>query len=142
VRDLTSGWSDYEPSQESGVAHPAPFLVVRTHPMSGPTGLFIGVHVNRSAPKSLVAPAARFHITPRELQVLALLLDGAKLDEIGRQLYITSSTVQDHIKSMVDKTGSRNRTELVAHVLGWQNTRAVENVERYATPNAVDFKSG
>jgi DNA-binding CsgD family transcriptional regulator len=121
VRNLTSGWSDHAPSQESGVAHPAPFLVVRTHPMSGSAGFFIGVHVNRSAPKSLVAPTARFHFTPRELQVLALLLEGAKLEEIGRQLYITSSTVQDHVKSMVVKTGSRNRTELIAHVLGWQN---------------------
>jgi DNA-binding NarL/FixJ family response regulator len=56
------------------------------------------------------------------LQVLALLLDGAKLEEIARRLYIASSTVQDHIKSMVDKTGSRNRTELIAHVLGWEST--------------------
>jgi len=52
------------------------------------------------------APAARYHISPRELQVLALLLDGAKLEEIGNQLSITSSTVQDHIKSMVDKTAA------------------------------------
>jgi DNA-binding NarL/FixJ family response regulator len=53
--------------------------------------------------------------------VLALLLDGLKLDEIGAQLHITTSTVQDHIKSMVDKSGSRNRTELIARVLGWES---------------------
>jgi DNA-binding NarL/FixJ family response regulator len=93
--------------------------------MSGPTGLFIGVRIDRFVPpNSLTGPAARFHITPRELQVLALLLDGAKLDEIGRQLHITSSTVQDHIKNMVEKTESRNRTELIARVLGWESASA------------------
>ena len=61
-----------------GVAHPVPFLVVRTRPMSGPAGLFIGVRIDRfQPPHSLTGPAERFHISPRELQVLALLLDGA-----------------------------------------------------------------
>jgi hypothetical protein len=36
-------------------------------------------------PHPLIGPAARFHISPREPQVLALLLDGAKLEEIGRK---------------------------------------------------------
>lgn len=117
VRDLISGWHGDSSAQDSGIARPVPFLVVRTQPMSGPAGLFIGVRIDRyHAPNSLSGPAARYHISPRELQVLALLLDGAKLEEIGDQLSITSSTVQDHIKSMVDKTGSRNRTELIARI--------------------------
>ena len=44
-----------------------------------------------------------------------------KLEEIAEALNITTSTVQDHIKSMVDKTESRNRTELIARVLGWDS---------------------
>jgi DNA-binding CsgD family transcriptional regulator len=91
--------------------------------MSGPAGLFIGVRIDRfKPPNSLRGPAARFHISPRELQVLALLLDGAKLDEISRRLQIAYSTIAHHIRSMIDKTGSRNRTELIARVLGWENT--------------------
>ncbi len=121
VRDLTAAWGIEPLTQDAGVARPVPFLVVRTQPMSGPTGLFIGVRIDRfQPPNSLSGAASRFHISPRELQVLALLLDGAHLDEIGRRLHITSSTVQDHIRSMVEKTESRNRTELVARVLGWQ----------------------
>jgi DNA-binding CsgD family transcriptional regulator len=120
VRELTMAW-DRESSPSAGSARPVPFLVVRTQPMSGPAGLFIGVRIDRfQAPNSLGEAAARFHITPRELQVLALMLDGRHLDEIGRLLSITSSTVQDHIKNMVTKTGSRNRSELIAHVLGWE----------------------
>jgi DNA-binding CsgD family transcriptional regulator len=120
VRELTSGWQSDAATWQAGIAHPVPFLVVRTHPMSGPAGFFIGVRIDRfHPPKSLADPAAHFHISPRELQVLALLLDGAKLDEIGARLSITSSTIQNHIKSMVNKTGSRNRSELIARVLGW-----------------------
>lgn len=122
VRDLIAGWRSDPVTQTVGSSRPVPFLVVRTQPMSGPAGLFVGVRIDRfHPPHSLVGPAERYRISPRELQVLALLLDGAKLDEIGLQLHITSSTVQDHIKSMLDKTGSRNRTELIARVLGWEN---------------------
>ena len=121
VRDLTAGWGGEPNAQAAGIARPVPFLVVRTQPMTGPTGLFVGVRIDRFRPPDTLSGAgARFHISPRELQVLALLLDGAHLDEIGKRLFITSSTVQDHIRSMVEKTGSRNRTELVARVLGWK----------------------
>jgi len=43
-------------------------------------------------------------------------------------LYITSSTVQDHINSMLDKTESRNRSELIARVLGWEFTPGAPQV--------------
>ncbi len=123
VRELTQAWSSDPSQQQAGVAHPVPFLVVRTQPMSGPTGLFVGVHVDRFRPtNSLTGAAARYHISPREVQVLALLLDGSHLDRIAEQLHITSSTVQDHIKRMLDKTESRNRSELIARVLGWEST--------------------
>jgi DNA-binding CsgD family transcriptional regulator len=91
--------------------------------MTGPTGLFIGVRIDRFQPANSLSGAAwRFHITPREVQVLALLLDGHHLAQIAKQLHITASTVQDHIKSMLDKTGSRNRSELIGRVLGWEST--------------------
>jgi DNA-binding CsgD family transcriptional regulator len=121
VRSLTRADGLGEPATRYGTARPVPFLVVRTQPMSGRGGSFIGVRIDREyAPNSLADAAARFHISPRELQVLVLLLDGCHLDEISLTLHITSSTVQDHIKSMVSKTQSRNRSELIAHVLGWE----------------------
>ena len=122
VRELTAGWADGTESSP-GVSRPVSFLVVRTHPLSGPAGLFIGVHIDRFQPaNSLTGAAARFHISPREVQVLALLLDGNHLDQVADRLAITSSTVQDHIKSMLDKTESMNRSELIARVLGWEST--------------------
>jgi DNA-binding CsgD family transcriptional regulator len=122
VRALTAGWSSDSVNQP-GISRPVPFLVVRTQPMSGPAGLLIGVRIDRfREPNSLISAADRFHISPREVQVLALLLDGNHLNQIAEQLYITSSTVQDHIKSMLDKTESSNRSELIARVLGWEST--------------------
>jgi DNA-binding CsgD family transcriptional regulator len=120
VRQLTATWTNESSSQQTGVARPVPFLVVRTRPMSGATGLFIGVTIERSKPaRSLTGAAARFSISPREVQVLALLLDGLHLSEIAERLHITSSTVQDHIRRLLDKTNTRNRSEMTARILGW-----------------------
>lgn len=128
VRELTAGWSSDAP-KAVGVGLPVPFLVVRTQPMSGPAGLFIGVRIDRFRPaNSLTGAADRFHISRRELQVLALLLDGNRLDQIALQLHIATSTVQDHLKSMLGKTASRNRSELIARVLGWESMPKVDQV--------------
>jgi len=62
--------------------------------------------------------------------VLAMLLDGAKLEDIGKELHIAASTVQHHVKSMIDKTESRNRTELIAKVLGWENAADIGHFSR------------
>jgi DNA-binding CsgD family transcriptional regulator len=120
VRQLTAGWTNESSSQQEGVARPVPFLLVRTRPMSGAAGLFIGVTIERSKPgRSLTGAAARFSISPREVQVLALLLDGLHLNEIAERLHITSSTVQDHIRHLLEKTETRNRSEMTARILGW-----------------------
>ncbi len=117
VRTLTASWADAA-SRKPGVSRPVPLLVVRTYPLSGPAGLFIGVSIARSrSGSSLGVAAAHFSISPREIQVLALLLDGAQLEDVAKRLHIATSTVQDHIKSLLRKTQSRNRSELIAKVL-------------------------
>jgi DNA-binding CsgD family transcriptional regulator len=120
VRQLTAAWTSEPSSQQTGFARPVPFLVVRTRPMSGAAGLFIGVTIERSKQgRSLAGAAARFSISPREVQVLALLLDGLHLHEIAERLHITSSTVQDHIRRLLEKTDTHNRSEMTARILGW-----------------------
>lgn len=123
VRSLTTAWSDDPASQTTGVARPVPFLVVRTRPMSGPTGLFIGVTIERSRlTRSLTGAAARYHISPREVQVLALLLDGLHQNDVAARLHVTASTVQDHIRRLLEKTDSHNRQEMTAKILGWSSS--------------------
>lgn len=56
-------------------------------------------------------------LTPREHDVLELLVDGASNKEIGRRLDISTSTVKFHVRSIADKLGADGRTEAVAHAL-------------------------
>ncbi len=119
IRDVVDTWTSDPATQAIGVAHPVPFLTVRVQPLSGVTGLFVGVLLERPPGAEVFNRATRtFNLSPRELETLAHLLKGATLDEVAEVMHITSSTVQDHIKSMLDKTGSRNRSELIAKVLG------------------------
>jgi DNA-binding CsgD family transcriptional regulator len=120
VRQLTRGWTTDPATRRTGAARPTPFLVVLTQPLVGPNGFFIGVVIQLfKQPHSLTAAAAQFAMSPREAQVLALLLNGAQIPEVGVRLSITPSTVQDHIKSLLHKTTSKNRSQMIAKVLGW-----------------------
>ena len=50
--------------------------------------------------------------TDRELEVLRELTSGATNTVIAEHLYMSASTVKDHISHMLEKTGFQNRTEL------------------------------
>ena len=50
-------------------------------------------------------------LTPRELQVLALLARGLKNAEIAKALFISERTVKFHVGSIFGKLGAENRTE-------------------------------
>ncbi|MCL2730416.1 MAG: AAA family ATPase [Actinomycetia bacterium] len=54
---------------------------------------------------------ARFDLTEREAQVLALLSDGHSNRQIARSLFISDRTVAVHVSHILDKLGVRNRTE-------------------------------
>jgi DNA-binding NarL/FixJ family response regulator len=52
-------------------------------------------------------------LTPRELEVLRLIRDGNRNKEIAGQLAISETTVNFHIKNLVDKLGANDRTHAV-----------------------------
>jgi DNA-binding NarL/FixJ family response regulator len=53
-------------------------------------------------------------LTPRELEVLALMRKGLSNVEIGRQLGITERTVKGHVTEMLVKLGASDRASAVA----------------------------
>ena len=54
-------------------------------------------------------------LTPRELDVLALLAEGASNKVIARQLGISVHTAKFHVGSILDKLDATGRTDAVAH---------------------------
>jgi DNA-binding NarL/FixJ family response regulator len=51
-------------------------------------------------------------LSPRETAILRLVADGLTDNEIGRELFISPRTVQNHLASIREKTGLRRRSEL------------------------------
>jgi DNA-binding CsgD family transcriptional regulator len=123
VRDLTAQWAATDPATlHDGIAVPEPPFVLRVLPLFGSAGLRIGVSVERLKTRNAMRSAARkFGLSPRELEVLTLLLEGRDSKEAADVLHIAPSTVNDHVKRMLTKTQSRNRAELVARALGWNS---------------------
>ena len=56
-------------------------------------------------------------LTDREREVLALLAQGLSTNDIARSLSITSSTVRNHIRNVLQKLQVHNRLEAVVYAL-------------------------
>lgn len=52
-------------------------------------------------------------ITPRELEILALIAQGMSNREIAETLYVSENTVKTHCSRTFDKLGARRRTQAV-----------------------------
>jgi DNA-binding CsgD family transcriptional regulator len=65
-----------------------------------------------------VAPlvALAYGLTERECDITRLCMQGRATKEIAAALHVSAYTVQDHLKSIFDKTGVRSRNELVGQI--------------------------
>ncbi len=54
-------------------------------------------------------------LTERELEVLRLIAAGASNRDIADRLFISENTVKNHVRRILEKTGTRSRTGAVAH---------------------------
>jgi DNA-binding NarL/FixJ family response regulator len=60
-------------------------------------------------------------LSPRELQVVAALVEGLSNDEIAGRLGISARTVESHLRRLFERHGVASRTELATRALraGW-----------------------
>ena len=68
------------------------------------------------APELAPLIAEAYGLTDRERAVTQLVAQGLSTNEIGARLFLSPYTVQDHLKSIFEKTGVGSRGELVARL--------------------------
>lgn len=88
--------------------------------MAEPTGqrdIAVTIEVTDSLSRAdLLARACG--LSAREREVFDHLVIGRDTAEVSRLMFVSASTVQDHLKSVFAKTGVRNRRTLLARALG------------------------
>jgi DNA-binding CsgD family transcriptional regulator len=62
----------------------------------------------------LPAIAAWHEFTPRQLDVLRLVLHAHSIQQVARRLQLSPHTVEDHLKTLYRKTGTNSQQELLA----------------------------
>ena len=76
-----------------------------------------GRHVQSEAAKRLAEHIGDQPLTPRELEILRLIRDGHRNKQIADELAIAETTVNFHIKNLVDKLQANDRTHAVTIAL-------------------------
>jgi DNA-binding CsgD family transcriptional regulator len=83
----------------------------------GRAGGRVAIVLERAATAQATALRLEAHgVTRREREVALLLARGLSNPEIAEELVLSLYTVQDHVKSLFEKTGVSSRRELVARV--------------------------
>src|SRR5699024_8524422 len=80
------------------------------------------IHFGKTAGETLLHYSHHIHpthahiasLSPRELEVLALMADGESTTTAAQSLHLSEYTVRDYITAIMQKMKARNRTEAVA----------------------------
>lgn len=111
---------DYPQYSEAALRLGAAGLVLKTAPVSE-----LVEAIRRAAGGGLAfsrRPVGQtVRLTPRELDVVRLLVDGRSNDEIGAALGIGAKTVETHLGRLFERLGVASRTELATRAVreGW-----------------------
>jgi DNA-binding CsgD family transcriptional regulator len=94
------------------------WAVLHASRMATPATGAIAVIIEEPSPAEL-APVVMmaYGLTKQEQSLTAQVCRGLSTKEIAARLHITPNTIQDHLKSIFDKTGVSSRRELVATIL-------------------------
>lgn len=79
------------------------------------TLIFEPVRMRRTLSETFATRA----ITARESDVVRLVMSGRSVKEIASALSVAECTIQDHIKNVLAKTNARNRSQMIAMLLGF-----------------------
>jgi DNA-binding CsgD family transcriptional regulator len=93
------------------------WLTLYGTPLAGGSPGRMAVIIQPATPNE-VAPlvALAYGLTDREGQIVRLCMQGRSTKQMANQLDVSPYTIQDHLKSVFDKTGVRTRNELVGQI--------------------------
>jgi DNA-binding CsgD family transcriptional regulator len=87
--------------------------------------------VKKAAPSLDTENIQRFAVahdlTPREREVFFGLIRGASLEDLGRDLGVSLSTIRYHQTGLLRKTGMSSRRKLLDHFIAWESRLPSEN---------------
>lgn len=118
ARTLSSGDDPLQLAARSRVqTRSGAWLLLYGTPLAGGGDRRTAVILQPATPNE-VAPlvAMAYGLTERESQVVRLCMQGRSTKEMAAGLHVSAYTVQDHLKSIFDKTGVRSRNELVGQI--------------------------
>ncbi|WP_127486492.1 helix-turn-helix transcriptional regulator [Paenibacillus ehimensis] len=92
-----------------------PYLTIQASRLSGPsTAVQLAVWFEPAKPSDMLPLIAEaYGLSEREKQILERIVRGLSTKELARELHISPYTVQDHLKSIFEKTGVKSRRELI-----------------------------
>jgi DNA-binding CsgD family transcriptional regulator len=100
LRDAYGGWA-----------------ILHARPLIGGDDDQVAVAIERASGDQLLGLLlAAYGLTARERDLCREVINGGSTSEIAGRLFISSNTVQDHLKSIFAKVGVRSRGELVARL--------------------------
>lgn len=73
----------------------------------------------QSAPEISKDPAKRWSLTPRELDIVSVIVAGYTNKDIAQKYSISEQTVKHHLTSIYDKLGISNRLELALFAINY-----------------------
>lgn len=80
--------------------------------LRGETVIHSGQPLVNPDQEDLVGARVRDRLTPKEMKIVALIVQGCKNKEIGTRLGTTEQVIKNYLRSIYDKTGVSDRLEL------------------------------
>jgi len=121
ARDIPNAFAAGAVGFVSKQAGPADLLQAIHRALAGETGILVGEGLGYEADDRLAQERWERlrQLTPREIEVLRLLGDGLRAEEIAERLSVSHHTVKRHLHNMFVKTGTRTQLDLVAMTLDY-----------------------
>ena len=73
-----------------------------------------------SPEEDMVGTRVRDRLTPKEMRIVALIVQGCKNREIALRLKTTEQVIKNYLRSIYDKTGVSDRLELALFTIHHQ----------------------